>query len=82
MQNLNSNMKCKWYEQIDNFPGDGSCDKPLKKLTRPERLKTGKIYEESSNQVVCQRCIINNYVSIPLIILLVAIPYYAITRLK
>ncbi len=75
-------MKCKWYEQVENYPGAGSCDNPLKKLTRPERLRTGKIYQDAPNQVVCQRCILNDYVTIPLVLLLVAIPVYAITKLK
>lgn len=75
-------MKCKWYEQVENYSGEGSCDNPLEKLTRPERLRTGKIYKEAKNPVLCQRCVPKDSIAIVMVLLIVCIPLYAITKIK
>lgn len=74
-------MSCKWWQQETEFPAIGNCDTPLPRLTRPERRRTNKEYPDVPNKIMCKACMPNDLIGFSLVVLIVAIPLYAATKI-
>lgn len=75
-------MRCKWYQVERSYPASKTCDKPIPRLTKLERRRTGKEYPDDPQAVVCSECVVNDYFAIPLIVGLSLVPLIAVIYMK
>jgi hypothetical protein len=73
--------QCKWWQQEFEFPGEGSCDKPIPRNSKIERRKTGKEYPDVPNKVSCKTCVLNDFIGFGIIVVgvtfIVSLPFFS-----